>query len=64
MGKERELQILGTSLGMAALAVLAAVTAIAIAVMVGGNLRSGLLDSSSTQSKGVALGVLEQPSSE
>jgi hypothetical protein len=44
MGKEWEAQILGARLGMAALAVLAAVTAVAIAVTVGGQLRSAMPD--------------------
>jgi hypothetical protein len=64
MGKERELQILGTSLGMAAVVLLAALTAITIAVMVGGHLRSALPASSSPQSPGAPLGVVEQRSSE
>ena len=64
MGKERELQILGTSLGMAAVALLAALTAITIAVMVGSHLRSALPGSSGTQSPGAPLGVVEQRSSE
>ena len=40
MGKEREAQIRGTTLGMVALALLAAVTAVVIAFAVGGQLRS------------------------
>ena len=59
MGKERELQILGTSLGMAAVALLAVVTAITIAVMVGGNLRSGLPESPGAQGSGAPVGALE-----
>ena len=59
VGKEREPQIWGTTLGMAALALLAAVTAIVIAVTVNGHLRSAFSDSPA-HGAGTPIGTLEQ----
>ena len=59
MGKERELQILGTSLGMAGIALLAALTAITVALMVGGHLRSALPDTPGSKGSGTPVGALE-----
>jgi hypothetical protein len=63
MGKEREVQILGTSVGMACIALLAALTAITVALMVGSHLRSALADVPGTPGSGASLGV-EQRSAE
>jgi hypothetical protein len=59
MGKEREQQIHGTMLGMAGLALLAALVAIFIAVNVGADLRGLLQDSPVPQGAAGSVGVVE-----
>jgi hypothetical protein len=59
MGKEREQQIHGTMLGMAGLALLAALVAIFIAVNVGADLRGLLQDSQVPQGAAGSVGVVE-----
>jgi len=64
MGREREQQIHGTMLGMAALALLAAVVATFIALTVGANLRGVLDDSSVPQGAAGSVGLVERGSAE
>ena len=59
MGKEREAQIRGTTLGMVALALLAAVTAIMIAFAVGGQLRSVFPQASGSNGTPASVAALE-----
>ena len=63
MGTEREKQYHGTLVGMAALALLAALVATFIALTVGANLRGLLNDSSVPQGAG-SIGVVDRDSAE
>ena len=64
MGKEREQQIHGTMVGMAALALLAALVATFIALTVGSNLR-GLLDGAPVpQGAPGSVGIVEHSGAE